>query len=79
MAGEKIHDTRIIPLGGRTHLNGTVRQWLGDPRGHWEGNTLVAETTNFLAGALGRGGNDVPASIDPWSLNALSWLCSGQK
>jgi hypothetical protein len=44
---EMIHDTRIIPLDGRPHMNGTVRQWLGDPRGHWEGNTLVVETTNF--------------------------------
>jgi len=44
---EMIHDTRIVPLDGRPHMNGTVRQWLGDPRGHWEGNTLVVETTNF--------------------------------
>jgi hypothetical protein len=52
---EMIHDTRIIPLDGRTHLNGTVRQWLGDPRGHWEGNTLVVETTNFNDKVFERG------------------------
>ena len=44
---EMIHDARIIPVTGRVHLVPTVRQWLGDSRGHWEGNTLVVETTNF--------------------------------
>ncbi len=40
-------DVRIIPLNGRPHLAQTVRQWYGDSRGRWEGNTLVVETTNF--------------------------------
>src|SRR5579864_3852365 len=44
---ELIHETRIIPLDGRPHLDASVRQWLGDSRGHWEGDTLVVETTNF--------------------------------
>jgi hypothetical protein len=44
---EQIHDARIIPLDGRPHIPSTVRQWLGDPRGRWEGETLVVETTNF--------------------------------
>ena len=44
---EMIHDARIIPLDNRPHVDGGVRQWMGDPRGHWEGNTLVVETTNF--------------------------------
>jgi hypothetical protein len=44
---EQVHETRIIPVGNRPHVDGSVRQWLGDSRGHWEGNTLVVETTNF--------------------------------
>lgn len=44
---EMIHDTRIIPLDGRSHISPTIRQWLGNSRGHWEGDTLVVETTNF--------------------------------
>src|SRR6266446_5945752 len=44
---EMIHDVRIIPLDRRPHLPGNVRQWMGDSRGHWEGDTLVVETTNF--------------------------------
>ena len=44
---EMIHDPRIIPLDDRPHLPQDVRQWLGDSRGHWEGETLVVETTNF--------------------------------
>ena len=44
---EMIHDARIIPLDGRTHLSPAASQWLGDSRGHWEGDTLVIETTNL--------------------------------
>ena len=44
---EMIHDVRVIPLDGRPHLPGNIRQWKGDSRGHWEGNTLVVDTTNF--------------------------------
>jgi hypothetical protein len=42
---EMVHSARIVPLDGRPH--GSVRQWRGDSVGHWEGNTLVVDTTNF--------------------------------
>lgn len=51
---EMVHDVRIIPMDGRGRLDPTVRQWLGDARGHWEGNTLVVETTNFADKVNGR-------------------------
>jgi hypothetical protein len=44
---EAIHETRIIPLDGRPHLPGSVRQWSGDSRGRWEGQALVVESSNF--------------------------------
>jgi hypothetical protein len=47
IAPEMIHSARIIPLDGRPHIGPSLKQWLGDTRGHFEGNTLVIETTNF--------------------------------
>jgi hypothetical protein len=44
---EMIHDVRIIPLDGRPHAPAAVKQWTGDSRGHWEGDTLVIDTTNY--------------------------------
>jgi hypothetical protein len=44
---EMIHDARVIPLDGRPHAPSQLRLWLGDSRGHWDGNTLVVDTTNF--------------------------------
>jgi len=44
---EMIHSARIIPVNGRPHIGKNLRQWLGDTRGRWDGNTLVIETTNF--------------------------------
>ena len=60
---EMVHDARIIPLDRRPHLSSNIRQWLGDSRGHFEGNTLVVETTNLndkvfeRGAATGFGGN----------------------
>jgi hypothetical protein len=44
---ESMHDVRIIPLDGRPHLDSSLRQWNGDSRGHWEGDILVVDWTNF--------------------------------
>ena len=44
---EMIHEVRVIPLDGRPHLNKNVHLWMGDSRGHWEGDTLVVDTTNY--------------------------------
>ena len=53
---EMVHDARIVPLDGRGHLPEGVRQWMGDSRGYWDGDTLVVETTNF---------SDKTASFNP--------------
>ena len=44
---EMNHDARIVPIDGRGHLPDSLQQWMGNARGHWEGNTLVVDTTNF--------------------------------
>jgi hypothetical protein len=44
---ESMHDVRTIPLDGRPHIDKSLRQWNGDSRGHWEGDTLVVDQTNF--------------------------------
>jgi hypothetical protein len=54
---EMVHEGRVIPMDGRPHASPNIRSYMGDPRGHWEGNTLVVETTNFLGNRTGIGGN----------------------
>ena len=55
---EMVHDVRIIPTDGRPHLPANIRQWFGDSRGHWEGDTLVVETTNFTDKSSFRGSDE---------------------
>lgn len=50
---EMIHDARVVPLNGTPHLPKQIRQLHGDPRGRWEGDTLVVETTNYINGFQG--------------------------
>jgi hypothetical protein len=58
---EMIHESRIIPIGlpdhPGLHLSAAIRMYMGDPRGHWEGNTLVVDSTNFIGGRVGIGEN----------------------
>jgi hypothetical protein len=53
-----VHDARIIPLDGRAHLDSSIRQWFGDSRGHWEGETLVVDTINFTDKSRTRGADE---------------------
>jgi hypothetical protein len=52
---EMVHETRIIPLDSRSHVGGTIQMDMGDGRGHFEGDTLVVETTNFRERSAFRG------------------------
>jgi len=62
---EMVHDTRIIPLDGRPHVGSKIRQYMGDARGHWEGDTLVVETTNLTdQTSIGLNGNGLRHSAD---------------
>ena len=55
---ETDHSTRVIPTDGRAHVPQNIRQWQGDSVGHWEGNTLVVDTTNFTNQSAYRGSSD---------------------
>ena len=59
---EMVHDVRVIPLDGRPRLPDSVRQWAGSSRGHWEGDTLVVETTNMT---------DKTGSFDPGATSSI--------
>lgn len=55
---EMVHDVRRVAIGGSPHLPEHVRQWMGDSRGHWEGDTLVIDTTNFTPLTRFRGSDE---------------------
>ncbi|MEJ2088241.1 MAG: hypothetical protein P8Y69_07170 [Gammaproteobacteria bacterium] len=74
---EMVHETRIIPLDGRPHIPESVRQWTGDARGYWDGDTLVVETRNFSPKSTFHGHRSVSmnlteryALVDP---DTLQW------
>ena len=58
---EMIHEIRVVPLDGRPHAGSSMRSYVGDARGHWEGDTLVVETTNFRDEGIYRNAN--PATL----------------
>ena len=59
---EMIHDTRIVPLDGRPHVATEVRQWVGDARGHWDGDTLVVTTRNIKRTEANAGTGALPGT-----------------
>jgi hypothetical protein len=64
---EMVHETRIVSLDGRPHLPAGLTPWMGDSRGHWEGDTLVVETTNFSEKNLPRGASPALKLIEKFS------------
>ena len=58
LVSEAFHDARLVPLDGRPHVTERIRQWNGDARGRWDGDTLVIETRNFSPGSYYRGAAD---------------------
>jgi hypothetical protein len=65
---EMVHDTRVIPLDGRPHVAQSIRQYVGDARGRWEGNTLVIETTNFTDTTPYRGSSEQLKMVERFTL-----------
>jgi hypothetical protein len=74
---EMIHETRVIPLDGRGHVAKTVRSFMGDARGRFEGDTLVVETTNFDARSTYRQANHETLRLverfKPVGANKVEW------
>lgn len=68
IASEQIHDARVISLTRRTHLPSSVRRWAGDSIGHWEGATLVVDTTNFTTKTSFRGSGPDMHLVERFSL-----------
>ena len=71
-----IHETRVIPLDSRTHLPASMKTYTGDARGHWEGDTLVVETTNFMDGNAYRGASSNLKMTERFTLvgpNTIKW------
>jgi len=71
---EQIHDARVISLTRNTHLPSSIRRWAGDSIGHWEGNTLVVDTTNFSGKTTLRGSGPGLHLIEHFSLSGANTL-----
>ena len=74
ISSEQIHDARVISMTRRTHLPTTIRRWAGDSIGHWEGNTLVVDTTNFSGKTTLRGSGLGLHLIERFSLSDANTL-----
>ena len=68
MVTEMVHTTRVVPLDGRPALAEGIRQWSGDSRGHWEGDTLVVETSNFNEERRWRGSTENMTLVERFTL-----------
>ncbi len=73
---EMVHETRVIPLDGRAHAPASLKSYMGDARGHWEGDTLVVETTNYLEASAYGGASDKLKTTErfrPVGRDAIEW------
>jgi hypothetical protein len=78
---EMVHETRIIPLDGRPHAPGSIQMDMGDARGHFEGDTLVVETTNFRERTAFRGASShlkLTERFKPMGPKAIEWSVTAE-
>ena len=77
---EIVHEARVIPLDGRSHVGAAIKEHMGDARGHWEGDTLVIETTNFTTLTVYRNANPARLKITerytPVARNRIAWTAT---
>jgi len=71
---EMIHDVRVIRLDRSAHLSAAIRQWKGDGIGHWEGDTLVVDTTNFTDQTTLRGSGSMLHVVERFTLSDADTL-----
>ena len=74
LLSEAFHDARIVTLDGRPHISGRVRQWNGDSRGYWDGDTLVVETQNFSSSSYFRGAAEGLQLVERFTRNGPDTL-----